>query len=182
MTRDVRDRRVDDQPKTSGDDMTKTLQRPLAALLTAVAVVALVAAGTGTAQSAPPLPEVRADELLAGMLRTAQEPPPMAGELSATVGPGLPELPGDAEDSTLADLLGRSRLRVERSPEGLRIALLGERSERLVVTDGTTVTTWDSRTLTAVRTALPQHEESRAPEGPAFEDPLALAIPLRMRR
>jgi len=167
--------------------MASTASRPLAALLTAVLVAALLGLGAQAAVSAPALPEVAADELIASVLRTAEDPPPVSGELAATLGLGLPELPGAAQDSPLADLLGESRLRVERSADGLRAALLGAASERVVVTDGDTLSTWDSQTLAVNRWTLPDElgtdgtgSGGTAPgHGPlAFSDPLALAIPL----
>src|SRR5680860_1363397 len=171
--------------------MASTASRPLAALLTAVLVAALLGLGAQAAVSAPRLPEVAADELIASVLRAADDPPPVSGELAATLGLGLPELPGAAQDSPLADLLGESRLRVERSADGLRAALLGTASERLVVTDGDTLSTWDSQTLEVNRWKLPDEGGTgdtggtdstggtTPGHGPmAFSDPLALAIPL----
>ena len=152
--------------------------RAVAVVLTAVLVAALLGVGARAAVSAPPLPEIAAEDLLASVLRTAQDPPPVSGELAATLGLGIPELPGEAEDGTLADLLGESRLRVERSPDGLRVALLGEHSERLVITDGRTLTTWDSRTLEVHRWPLPGDDAAADDAPPQPADPMTLAVRL----
>ncbi len=145
-----------------------SLTRPRTALLTGVLVVALLLTGAQVARSAPSLPAIEPDALLASVLAAADDRPPMAGELSMTLGLGLPALPGDGRDGMdgggLGDLLGESRLRVERSRDGLRAAVLGSASERLVVTDGRTLSTWNSRTLEATITTLPSHDR------PAVDD------------
>lgn len=151
--------------------MTPTRTR--SAVLTALVLAALLVTGAQVALSSPSLPPVAPEELLASVVERAADPPPMSGELTATLGLGLPVAPEG--DSALADLLGESRLRVERSDDGLRAALLGERSERLVVTDGTELWTWDSRTLQATRAALPEHDERTRQRGlPEGLDPLAV--------
>lgn len=151
-------------------------------LLAAVLAIALVGVGARAAVSAPPLPETTADELLGSALVTAADPPPVAGELTLTLGLGLPSVPGltDGDGGVAAELLdGASRLRVERSDDGVRAALLGDRSERLVVTDGSELWTWDSTTLEATRYALPEgvREEREAADLSAF-DPAALGARL----
>jgi hypothetical protein len=138
---------------------TLTLSRPRLVLVTAVTVLALLLAGAQAARSAPSLPSVSAEELLASVVQSASDQPPMSGELALTLGLGLPVLPDEGMDGEgLADLLGESRLRVERSGDGVRAAVLGRASERLLVTDGSTITTWNSRTLEATVTTLPDHE------------------------
>lgn len=159
--------------------------RPLVAALATVLVAALLAVGSRSALSAPVLPAMAADELIASVLRVAQDPPPMAGELSATLGLGLPQLPGEGPGGVLADLSGQNRLRVERSTDGVRAALLGEHSERVVISDGESLTTWDSRTMEVTRWMRP--DGATGPDGlggptdgapSVITDPLALAIPL----
>lgn len=139
--------------------MTRT--RPTALLLTAAAVAVILVAGATAAISAPSLPAVTPEELVASVLG-AERPEAVSGELTATLGLGLPALPVEAEEGGLADLLRPMRLRLERSPDGLRAALLRDRSERLLVTDGRTLSTWDSRTFTVTQHELPR---GSAPDG-----------------
>ena len=133
----------------------------------------LIVIGAQAALSSPSLPPIDAEDLLASALERAADPLPISGELSATLGLGLPMDP--PEDSALADVAGESRLRIERSEDGLRAALLGERSERLVVTDGRTLTTWDSRTLEATRRRLPARDEAGPGHTGEEIDPMTLS-------
>lgn len=152
----------------------------IAAVLTLVA--GLVLAGAQAARSQAALPEVTAAELLASVADRQDEGLTISGDLDATVELGLPEvggfegLAGD-QGQGLSALTGDRRLRIARSGDGVRLAELGDSSERAFVTDGETAWTWDSSTLTATRYEVPAEarEQAEADPGAQVADPLALA-------
>jgi outer membrane lipoprotein-sorting protein len=157
------------------EERLMTVRRPLAGLFSVALVAAVVLAGARSADSAAALPAIEADVLVASTLEALHASPTVAGELDATVGLGLPDLPDDGDADGLAELLGTNRLRVERSPDGLRLALLGARSERVFVTDGDSATLWDSRSLEVTRYRLPDAAGHAHPARPAMLDPLTAA-------
>lgn len=152
----------------------RTAVAVLAALLLVAGVLVLTAA---RADSQPPLPEIGAAELLVSVRDAAEDPPPVAADVTASLALGLPEVEfeGAEELSAGSELAGDKRLRVWRSDDGFRVAELRDSSERALITDGETLWTWDSTDLEVVRTLLPDgmdHERT----GPAqTADPLELA-------
>lgn len=117
--------------------------------------LALLVAQSRSAQSAPELPQVDADELLASVIRAGAEASPVSGEATVSLDLGLPDLASHGgRDDPLADLAGEKRLRVWRSPDGVRVAQLEEMSEKVLVTDGEQAWTWDSATMTATRSPV----------------------------
>lgn len=152
----------------------RTAVAVLAALLLVAGVLVLTAA---RADSQPPLPEIGAAELLVSVRDAAVDPPPVAGDVAASLALGLPEVEfeGAEELSAGSELAGDKRLRVWRSDDGLRVAELRDSSERAVVTDGETLWTWDSTDLEVTQTPLPDHGagERSTPDGTA--DPLEIA-------
>ncbi len=155
---------------------------PLLVAAVLALVAGLVLAGSEVARSQSALPDVTAAELLASVAERGEDPLTISGDLAATVELGLPDVGGfeglagdDAEG--LSALTGDRRLRIARSPDGVRLAELGDSSERAFVTDGETAWTWDSSTLTATRYEVPAEARDRAESDPAarMADPLALA-------
>jgi len=155
---------------------------PLLVAAVLALVAGLVLAGAQVARSQSALPEVTAAELLASVAERGEDPLTISGDLDASVELGLPDvggfegLAGDQGEG-LAALTGDRRLRIARSPDGVRLAELGDSSERAFVTDGETAWTWDSSTLTATRYEVPAGARDRAESDPAarMADPLALA-------
>jgi len=155
---------------------------PLLVAAVLALVAGLVLAGAQVARSQSALPEVTAAELLASVAERGEDPLTISGDLAASVELGLPDvggfegLAGD-EGEGLAALTGDRRLRIARSPDGVRLAELGDSSERAFVTDGETAWTWDSSTLTATRYEVPAGARDRAASDPAarIADPLAIA-------
>lgn len=134
------------------------VRRGLALAAALVLAVGLVLSFARTAAGQPPLPEVGADELLASVADAAADPPPMSGELTATLDLGLPELPAEAEalgSPALSALTGDRRLRLWRSPDGVRVAELGDASERSFTTDGEQVWLWASAEQRATHFEVP---------------------------
>jgi outer membrane lipoprotein-sorting protein len=155
---------------------------PLLVAAVLALVAGLVLAGAQVARSQSALPEVTAAELLASVTERGEDDLTISGDLAATVELGLPDVGGfeglasdDAEG--LSALTGDRRLRIAKSPDGVRLAELGDSSERAFVTDGETAWTWDSSTLTATRYQVPAEARDRAESDPAarMADPLALA-------
>lgn len=161
--------------------MSRTLPRSaIAALAGLVLVGAVVLTTAARAESQPPLPDVAPAELLASVCAAMADPPPVAGDVAATLALGLPEVEfegaGAEELGGASELAGDKRLRVWHSDDGLRVAELRDASERALITDGDVLWTWDSTTLEATRTDLPDdlpaHDRGHpAPAG----DPVELA-------
>ena len=110
--------------------------RALAVIALAVALIAvLVVASARAAVSASPLPDVSAEDLVASVLETGEDPPPISGEIAASLELGLPDVsafgPPEAGQDGLAALAGDQRLRLWRSPTALRVAQLGDTSSAL---------------------------------------------------
>jgi len=157
--------------------------RALALIGLAVALVAvLVVTGARAAVSASPLPDLTAEELVASVLETAEDPPPITGEIATSLELGLPDVsafgPPEGHQDGLAALAGDQRLRLWRSGDGFRVAQLDGTSERSFTTDGETAWLWDSSELTAERIAVPGGFAGDEPEegfDPSSADPTALA-------
>lgn len=125
-------------------------------------LILLVVLGLGAgvavarASSPPDLPPITAERLLASMLRAAGSPPPVSGEVAATIDLGIPRIaegPAAHAASGIDALWGDHRLRVWRSSDGFRIADLRPTSERALIVDRRqrVAWTWDSKGLTAHR-------------------------------
>jgi len=124
--------------------------------MAAVVTIALVLAGQRVAVSATPLPDIAADELLASVADALRSPPPVSGEIEASLDLGLPTLPIEgADQGPLAAFSGDQRLRVWRSEDGLRLAHLLEAAERALIVSRDEVWTWNSSTAEATRIPLP---------------------------
>ena len=166
--------------------MIGMLQRPwlrAAALAAAGAVLAAggVVALAGRAVSAPKLPPVAADQLLASTARALAAQPALSGDVAAHIDLGLPRLldgqGGVAEQ--INSLAGDHRLRVWTSAAGLRVADLLPAAERVLVVGRQDAWAWDSGSFTAyhLRAGTARaHQEATAPApGSVAPDPLALA-------
>lgn len=147
----------------SAANVSRALRSRALVALTATALLAtlVVVAGARVAGSARPLPEVSPDELLGSVTEALSDPPPVSGEIVATVELGLPEEALRGVEGGTSEFTGDQRLRVWKSADGLRIAQLGPASERAFVTNGEEVWTWDSRTAEATRSVAPN---GQAPE------------------
>lgn len=163
--------------------MTRTLPAPrrlvLAVAVAVAMLVAVLGVTTRTAVSQAPLPAIAADQLLGSVAAAIADPPPVAGELAATLDLGIPDLGIEGVETGtegLAALAGDKRLRVWGSDDGLRLAELTETGERALVTDGEILWTWDSDGLAATRTVLPAGVDAGTAQGlPAGTDPVAIA-------
>jgi outer membrane lipoprotein-sorting protein len=158
--------------------LTAPRRRLTLAGLAALLVAALLVAGARAAVSASPLPDIAADELLGSVADGLADPPPITGEIAATLELGLPDVQfGEQAGEGVAALAGDQRLRVWRSPDGLRVARLTETSEQAFVSNGTEAWFWDSAGLTAERAEVPQRADEAEDE--AFDaaglDPVGLA-------
>lgn len=157
--------------------------RALALIGLALALIAvLVVSGARAAVSASPLPDVSAEELVASVIATAEDPPPITAEIATSLELGLPDVSGfgppQGGQDGLAALAGDQRLRLWRSQDGVRVAQLDDTSERSFTTDGETAWLWDSSELTAERIAVPGGAAADEPEegfDPTSADPTALA-------
>lgn len=151
-------------------------RRGLAALVvSALAVIALGALSGRAALSSPSLPPVAADDLAASVARALEAGPTVSGEVAATADLGLPALPdelGDGAGDALGALSGDRRLRVWRSPDGLRVAELRRTAERALVVGPTDAWTWDSETQEA--THVGPYDAGERPRRDA-RDPLEMA-------
>lgn len=150
----------------------------LLAALAALLVAALLVVGARAAVSAAPLPEIAADELLGSVADALAEPPPISGEVAGTLELGLPDVGfGPQSGEGLAALAGDQRVRLWRSPDGLRLARLSDTSEQAFITDGETAWFWDSDELSAERADVPEGEDEARDEtfDAAGLDPVGLA-------
>jgi outer membrane lipoprotein-sorting protein len=157
----------------------KARWRVLAAAL-AVAGVVTGAVAVGAAQSSVPmrLAPLRTDLLIASMLRAIADGKPISGHVSAHVDlglpalstQGLPNLPVGAA-GILASLSGDHRLRVWRSPDGLRISELLPTSDRSLYVNRSAAWFWDFSSYTAYYVKRP----GGAGNDFQLTDPIALA-------
>jgi len=162
--------------------MVRSIPRPgrlvsVAVLGTAV-TLALVVAGQRVAVSAAPLPEIAADELLASVAQALESPPPVSGEIEASLDLGFPTLPVEGADhGPLAALSGDQRLRVWRSPDGVRIDVLLPTAERALIVSRDEAWVWNSSTAEAARFPFPEgisHAVPVPPHGGLGHDPSQL--------
>src|SRR6266567_5078084 len=150
-----------------------------ALLIVSGAMVALGQART------PTLPPVTPASLIASVLRATAADPTISGEVVATVDLGIPDLPAEAPSlsgpaSILQAIQGVHRIRVWRSPGGLRIAELLPAAERSLWISRTDVWTWDSRSFTALHAGQFPEAGTESPAAPGAitgRVPDALASP-----
>ncbi len=153
-------------------------RQALGLLATALLVIAVLAPATRAA-SAPSLPPVAADALLASVVEAVAGDPTVSGEVVTSAALGLPALPDgafgtDPGAGPLSLLTGDRRLRVWRSPDGVRLADLGTASERVLIAGADGLWTWDSDTMRATHAPLPDGP-GHLDEAHGRVDPLALA-------
>jgi outer membrane lipoprotein-sorting protein len=163
--------------------MALTRRRRSLALVAAVALLVVGGASAlGRASPAPSLPPVSADDLIASVLSAMAARPPISGHVSAHLDIGIPALPdrGPAGATGAAELLsaltGNHRLRVWRSPDGLRVSDLLPFGERSIFVSRTEAWAWDSSSFSAIHVgpfAAPPSDSS--PGAFDLADPLELA-------
>jgi len=136
--------------------MARSLRiRCLSAVLGTLLVLSGIVVLATQAFSSPNLPPVTPRELIASVVRAAEAPPPISGEVSVRFSLGLPSLPAEVSGPAngpatfLAYLTGAHRLRVWRSVDGVRVAELMSAGERALFVNRSDAWAWDSRTFTA---------------------------------
>ena len=150
----------------------------MAALAVAIGSIAVAAA----ASSAPRLPAVGPDQLVASVLRALASDPTIEGHVSAHVDLGLPDVVSGTltqQGGPIPSLLGDHRLRVWRSPDGLRLTeqlAMGERSVYVNRVDSS-AWLWDWNSFTAYRAGPlpPPQDGSGEDNAPPLPDPLSMA-------
>src|SRR5712692_6672268 len=134
------------------------MHRTRRAILGGGVAVAMIVSGAMVALGqarAPTLPAVTPAALIASVLRATAANPTISGEVVANVDLGLPDFPAEAAPSLsgaasiLQALQGEHRIRVWRSPDGLRVAELLPAAERSLWVSRTDVWAWNSRSFTA---------------------------------
>lgn len=157
--------------------LTAPRRRLVFAGLAALLVAAVLVTGARAAVSASPLPDVAADELLGSVADALAAPPPVAGEVAATLELGLPDVGfGEQSGEGLAALAGDQRVRLWRSGDGVRVARLTDTSEQAFITNGDVAWFWDSADLTAERVDVPERpDDADRPLDTAGVDPVGLA-------
>ncbi|MGE5226543.1 MAG: LolA family protein [Planctomycetaceae bacterium] len=144
----------------------RSVPRSVVAAVIAMVVVASLAIGISAsgATSAPDLPEVSPQALVASTLIALSKPFSVSGEVQSTVDLGLPEIPaslssaaaGVGVSNALSALTGTQRLRVWRSPDGVRIQRITDLAEQDLVANRSQAWFWDSSTSTATKIDLSQ--------------------------
>jgi outer membrane lipoprotein-sorting protein len=131
------------------------------AAVAATVLGATVAIGVLSASAGRPLPPRSAATLLVD-LQTARLDG-MSGTVVERADLGIPALPGigGRDSSELSSLLsGTHTLRLWYSgPNSVRVALLGTLSETDLITNGTDLWTWSSRSNSATHRVLPHHPD-----------------------
>jgi outer membrane lipoprotein-sorting protein len=144
----------------------RRIPRSVVAAVVAMVVVASLAIGMAAsgASSAPDLPQVAPQALVASTLTALSESHSVSGEVRSTVNLGLPEIPpslsnaaaGVGVSSALSALTGTQRLRVWHSPDGVRVQRITDLAEQDLVANRSQAWYWDSSTSTATRIDLSQ--------------------------
>ena len=145
----------------------------VAAILAAalVAVFALTSAGAATA---PDLPPVDVDRLIASsLIAAADRSQPVSGTVQTHVDLGIPQLPSFASLSgpsgALSVLLTDQTLKVWRSSDGMRVAQLLPAAERDIVVTRSDTWIWDSDRFAAWHASGPG-DAAAAPAVPPLAD------------
>lgn len=153
---------------------------------TAVVVVGVVVAATALslvatkARSAPSLPRISAQSLLASTVRALRAAPPVSGTVQTNADLGVPSLPSNGPDAAtgpaalLLSFSGRHTLRVWSSRDGFRVADLLPEAERSITVSRTNAWAWDSSSYTAWHLGPFPAASPPAPP-PAMPDPLTIA-------
>jgi len=161
----------------------------------AVVVVALVVfAGAALgisksrAKTAPDLPAITADQLLASSITAMNTPGSVSGDVRTRLDIGLPEIPaslsgaaqGVGITNALSSMIGVQRFRVWSSQDGIRVQHVMDLQEQDLVANPSEAWFWDSATSTATKLrasgfdALPTPPTS-SQDQMANADPLVLA-------
>jgi len=172
--------------------------RAVAIAVSAALVAGAVVVGAVRADTTPVLPQVAPDALLASTIRSLAAPTPVSGTVHTHIDLGLPELPslsasgGGGEMSTPASMvLGDQTFRVWRSPDGIRLAHVGQFQEQVLVANRSDAWAWDSQSLSAARltargasSAVPARLAARLAEAApdARSLPMELGNPLSVAR
>jgi hypothetical protein len=154
-----------------------------AALAVAVLLASGAAVGVAARASAPSLPPVAPERLIASTLQALAADRPVSGLLLAHVDLGLPSLPNEVPQASqgLAALFqaisGDHRVRLWRSPDGFRVSeLLPAAEVSLIVSHQrgrAEAWAWDSRSFTAIHLGPTSVGAPPSPAG--LLDPLAAA-------
>jgi outer membrane lipoprotein-sorting protein len=132
--------------------------RSAAIAVSAALVAGAVAVGAVRADPTPVLPTIAPDALLASTIQAVASAPTVAGTVHTHIDLGVPELPslsagggGGGAASPASMILGDQTFRVWRSPDGVRLAHIGQFQEQVLVANETQAWAWDSQSLSAVR-------------------------------
>jgi outer membrane lipoprotein-sorting protein len=131
-----------------------------------VAVVAVLGSGVLSAGASPSLPTLTPAQLLAAVENVDVDG--FSGQVVENASLGLPQLPdlgGSSSTTSMVSLLsGSHTARVwYAGPDKQRFALLGTLGETDIFHDGTDLWQWDSDSLTAVHTTLPESAAGQLP-------------------
>jgi hypothetical protein len=152
-------------------------------LVLAVSAALLIGAGValaGRASSAPKLPPVTAQELVASAIRATRVQPAISGRVGTHIDLGLPQLPNIGPDeltgpaSVLQYVSGDHDLRVWSSSRGLRVADLLPAAERSITVTPANLWAWDSASFTAYHLAFPTPQSGAAGIRPRAGSPQAV--------
>jgi outer membrane lipoprotein-sorting protein len=134
----------------------------------ALAVTGAVIAGAlaSTAQASPVLPARTAAQLLASVSGRTGALPPLTGTVVENASLGLPDLPGQADSTSITSLLtGNHTIRIwYADPSHVRLAVPGDMSESDLILDGHTGWYWQSTTNSVTKLLLPADQRPMARE------------------
>lgn len=159
--------------------LRRTTRRRTAVVAAAVVVVAgLFAAFASQARSAPKLPSIGPQALLASTIGALEKAPPISGTVGVHADLGIPSLPSDGPGSPtgaaalLSSLSGDNTLRVWSSQSGFKVAQVLPAAERSITVSRTNAWAWDSQKYTAWHMG-PLSGTNQMP--PSMPDPTTLA-------
>jgi hypothetical protein len=156
-------------------------------VLVAALGVAAIGVASVHADTAPDLPPIGGDELLASSLAALARPFSISGEVDTQLDLGIPQIPssvgggaGGGLMGALSLVAGDQRYKVWRSPDGARIAHLLAFSEQDLVVSSSDAWFWDSSDMSAVHVGFPgMGLREMAPSAPAVGDADVLELTRR---
>ena len=135
-------------------------RRPRLGIIGVVATLVVASLGVAnvSANPAPHLPAVGADQLLASTLGALAHPFSISGEVSTHVDIGIPSIPSGIGGGALGPFalaIGDQHFKLWRSPDGVRVAHLLDLGEQDLIANASDAWFWDSSSMSAVHLAIP---------------------------
>ncbi|HEY6276656.1 MAG TPA: hypothetical protein VIX86_10025 [Streptosporangiaceae bacterium] len=134
-----------------------------------IALVVVTAVATaGAAAASPSLPARTPAQLLTALATHAGSPPPMSGQIVVTADLGIPQLPGQANPSSVLSMLtGSHTINLSYADaKHVRLALPVPLGETDVIRNGSTAWIWQSSSDSVTRITLPAHSAAQGAAGP----------------